>query len=385
MTTTPLFKPPPPPGEIPYYLDVPAFQVALDTALKNNAIVGYVAQLRQHGVALFTNTWQYARRPQEKQNGSWLWTPTTQMHVASVSKLVTAMAMMVLFRDNNISPDAEIIEFLPKYWDKGANVELITFRNLFNHTSGLSANDPLNFGGMQSAIASDVYGKLGTYHYQNVNYGLFRILLPVINGNIDQGADPSVWDQRTYTAYALYLQAKVFLPSGVVSATLGEDPANQQAPALAYRSEGDQGPGWNPGNMEESCGCDGWYLCVNQLLDVMGRFRRDGSILTPAAAQAMLDNGFGVDPLTPDATAPLPTAFPTAAGNVYCKPGDWHDDINRDEQTLAYFLPEDMELAVFVNSTVNHLNGTQKPTNFFRSLVTQTYQENLTNQLPGNL
>jgi CubicO group peptidase (beta-lactamase class C family) len=85
---------------MPYYLDVPSFQVALDTALKNNAVVGYVAQLRQHGQALFTNTWQYAIRPQDQ--GSELWTADVQMHVASVSKLMTAMAMMVLFRDHPI-------------------------------------------------------------------------------------------------------------------------------------------------------------------------------------------------------------------------------------------------------------------------------------------
>jgi hypothetical protein len=101
----------------------------------------------------------------------------------------------------------------------------------------------------------------------------------------------------------------------------------------------------------------------------------------------MLDLGFGVDPLTPNPTAPLPTALPTPAGNVYCKPGDWHDapvPPQRDEQTLAYFLPEDMELAVFVNSTVNGLTGVSNPPNYFRSLVTQTYQENLTTQPPIN-
>jgi hypothetical protein len=214
-----------------------------------------------------------------------------------------------------------------------------------------------------------------------VNYALFRILLPVINGNIDRGADPSIWDRRTITAYDLYLQAKVFLPSGVVSATLGDDPANPP-PALAYESEGDPTPGWNPGNMEESCGCDGWYLSVNQLLDLMGQFRRDGGILTPAEAQAMLDNGFGVDPLT-TSSAPLPTALPTAAGNVYCKPGDRHNNSCRDEQTLAYFLPEDMELVVFVNSMVNRLVGTSPSfPNYFRYLVTQTYLDNLTTQPP---
>ena len=54
------------------------------------------------GAALFTNTWQYARRPQENPNGSELWTQDVPMHLASVSKLITAMAMMVLFLDHKL-------------------------------------------------------------------------------------------------------------------------------------------------------------------------------------------------------------------------------------------------------------------------------------------
>jgi len=387
--STVLFKPGPPPGLEPYYLDFVTFQVALDNALKD-VVAGYVAQLRQSGQILFTNAWQYAKRPQD--GGEW-WTADVQMHVASVSKLMTAMAMMVLLRDNNISPDAQIIDYLPDYWVKGPNVEYITFRNLFNHTSGLSANDLVVFGSMKSAISGGINpGALGQYHYQNLNYGLCRILLPVINGNINKNAyfDPPpilgfppqpwndiVWDFATFTAYEAYLQAKVFEPSGVVGATLDHPPAC----ALAYSVPDDTEPGWNSGNMEESCGCDGWHLSVNQLLDVMGEFRRGGGILTPAAAQAMLDNGFGVDPLIGDSA--LPAALTTLAGNVYCKPGDWHDPSNQDEQSLAFFLPEDMELVVLVNSMVDGQTG--PPKNYFRCVVTQAYLDNLTTQLPVHL
>jgi hypothetical protein len=81
------FTPLPPPGLQPYYLDVPTFQIALDTALKD-VVAGYVAQLRQSGQILFTSAWQHAKRPQD---GSERWTPDVQMHVASVSKLMTAM------------------------------------------------------------------------------------------------------------------------------------------------------------------------------------------------------------------------------------------------------------------------------------------------------
>ena len=97
----------------------------------------------------------------------------------------------------------------------------------------------------------------------------------------------------------------------------------------------------------------------------------------PADAQAMLDNGFGVAPCSGNSA--LPTGLTTPACNVYCKPGDWHDPNNRDEQSLAYFLPDDMELVVFVNSMV-----AGQIRNNFRQVVTQAYLDNLTTQLPIN-
>jgi hypothetical protein len=366
--------PVPPPVPIPYSLDVGAFEVALDNALKD-VVAGYVAQLRQFGTILFTKVSQYAIRDSQ------LWSADVQMHVASVSKLMTAMAMMVLFRDNSISPDAQIVDFLPKYWAKGSNIESITFRNLFNHSSGLKANYLVGFDMMKSAIAGGINLKdYGQYSYQNLNYGLCRILLAVINGNIPKDAHfpvPSLndrlWDLTTINAYEAYLQAKVFQPAGVGRATLDHPPGC----ALAYRGPPvDIGPGWNSGNLRESCGCDGWHLSVKELLDVMVEFRRGGSILTPDDAQHMLDNGFGVDPLCGNSA--LPAALTTLAGNVYCKPGDWRDSPNppaRDEQSLAFFLPQDMELAVFVNSMVDGQTG---ETNKFRKVVKKAFLDSLT-------
>jgi hypothetical protein len=253
---------------------------------------------------------------------------------------------------------------------------------------------------MKSAIAGGInlpspgrwyLNDLGHYNYQNLNYALCRILLAVINGNVNKGAyfnprppgddgfqlryNDAMWDLVTIGAYEGYLQAKVFKPSGVVDATLDHPPAC----ALAYRGPDDTKPGWNPGNLAENCCYAGWHISVKKLLDVMGILRRGNAILSIADAQAMLDNGFGVDPLSGNLA--LPAALTTPAGNVYCKPGDWHDTNNRDEQSLAYFLPEDMELVVFVNSMVDGQTGA---TNNFRQVVTQAYLDNLTTQLPIN-
>ena len=337
------------------------------------------------------NAWQYAKRPQDRSE---LWTPDVQMHVASVSKLMTAMAMTVLLRDHNISPDAQITNYLPDYWAKGPNIEYIVFRNLFNHTSGLSsANDLVDFDNMKSAIAGGInlpiaggtnLNTLGQYKYQNLNYGLCRILLAVINGNINKDGfleiglpipdwlNDQIWDSVTIAAYEAYLQAKVFQPSRVIGATL-DHPA---ACALAYLGPNDAEPGWDSGSLQWACGYAGWHLSVNEVLNVMGEFRRGNGILTQDEAQAMLDNGFGVDPLIGNSA--LPAALTTLAGNVYCKPGDLNNAKHQDEQSLAFFLPEDMELVVLVNSMVDGQTG--PPNNYFREVVKQTYLDNLTDQ-----
>ncbi len=96
------------PPAVTYSLDVRAFEAVLDNALKD-VVAGYVAQLRQSGQILFTKASAYAIRSSEP------WSPDVKMHVASVSKLMTAMAMTVLLRDNKISPDAQIITYLPDY------------------------------------------------------------------------------------------------------------------------------------------------------------------------------------------------------------------------------------------------------------------------------
>ena len=58
------------------------------------------------------------------------------MHVASLSKIVTAIAMTRLLGEAGIPPSTPIIDYLPGYWVKGPNVDQITFADLLTHTCG---------------------------------------------------------------------------------------------------------------------------------------------------------------------------------------------------------------------------------------------------------
>jgi CubicO group peptidase (beta-lactamase class C family) len=353
-----------------HHLDVDAFTKAVHAALKDQ-VAGYSMRLRQHGHTIETLEWQWAQEPADGSEG---WNPERIMHVASVSKLITAMAMTKLLNEKKIAYDAKIIDYLPTYWAKGPNIDKVTFRQLMTHTSGFHT-DQTDYESMMGAVAAGVSTNskdadyVGHYHYENMNFGLCRILISVINGNIAKGAtfvlppplpdfNNFFWDIVTISGYEQYVQNKIFAPAGVTTATL-DHPATG---VLAYKFPVTTA-GWNSGDLGSVCGGAGWHLSVDQLLDVMGTFRRGGTIMSREAAQEMLDNGFGIDLV----------AVPTPAGKLYNKNGLWHDaKVNgHTEQSLAYFLPEDMELVVLANSPIGN------PEKFFRDVVTQIYVDNI--------
>ncbi len=347
-----------PPAGGPLGFNTTAFVAALNAALASTT-AGYAMELRQHGNVLAKSQNGGAHLPAD---GSEAWTEAVRMHIASCSKLVTAIAMTRTLAAHNLSPDTPIINFLPTYWQKGQNIDRITFRNLMTHTSGFNVvTSDSTYPWMKSQVAAGVTSAaLGQYAYENMNFGLCRILIPIINGNIPANfnfppaSQDSDWDFTTIQAYSNYVAQNVFQPSGVSGPSL--DHPNPDALAYAFPA----GSGWNSGDLSAYSGGAAWHMSVEELLNIMGTFRRAGTILSQTAAQAMLDNGFGIDVI---ASTPL--------GTLYNKNGRWQDGSVRVEQTLAYFLPRDMELVVYANSPI----GTADT--FFRDLVSKIYLQNI--------
>jgi CubicO group peptidase (beta-lactamase class C family) len=344
-----------------YHFDVDGFGQGLHAALKSS-VAGYVMRLRQHGNTIYTLQWNWAKEPVDGGEG---WNPDVRMHIASVSKLITAMAMTKVLNDHKIGYDTPILAYLPHYWSKGPNIDKITFRNLMTHTSGFNTGkSDSDFNFMKANVAAGVTG-VGTYHYQNMNFGLCRILISTITGVLSPNAvfalpllpffNDMVWDFTTINGYEAYCKAHVFQPAGVNGPSL--DHPNPDALAYNFPVNGN---GWNSGNLASMSGGAGWHASVDDLLNVMGAFRRSNAIMPVAQSQTMLDNGFGIDLIQ---STPL--------GKLYNKNGLWQDGAARVEQSLAYFLPQDMELVVLANSPVGN------PGKFFRDVVTNLYLANV--------
>jgi CubicO group peptidase (beta-lactamase class C family) len=343
-----------------YRLDLGPFSKAIVDGVKDQS-AGFALQLRENGVPKISMWWSAARGPRE---GDQLWNPDIRMHVASVSKLVTAMAMTRLLADHGISPDAPIAPYLPGYWARGRHVDEITFAQLMTHRSGFdTGGSASDFETMKNQVSMGVPA-VGGYVYQNVNFGLCRILLATINGDIStalrlpfgDAINDNIWDVTTIEAYRRYVTDVVFTPAGVTGPSL----SHPDEDALAYDFPVFQG-GWNSGDLATMSGGVGWHLSVDDLLAVMGTFRRAGSVVSPAAAAAMLKNSFGVD-----------VVQSTPAGWVYAKGGYWSQaSTGRAEQTMACFLPGGMELALLVNSPVG------APAVSLQNLVLQAFLDHL--------
>lgn len=341
----------------PATLDVDGFVAAVNAALALNT-AGYVMQLRQHGQPIASAQVDWAKRPTD---GGEAWDQPVRMHIASCSKLITAIAMTRALAQAGLPATTKISTYLPSYWSRGPNIDQITFAELMTHTSGFRVpGSDMSFPTMKSLIAGGVdAANIGVYSYQNTNFGICRILLPVLTGAVPASATfasnmDQNWDFATITAYVDYVTKYLFEPAGVSGPTLTH-PSND---ALAYAFP--PAAGWNSGDMTTESGGAGWHMSVDDLLDILGCFRRAGTIMSATAAQAMLDNSFGIDLIQP-----------TSIGTLYNKNGLWESGVPQIEQSLAYFLPNDMELVVLANSPIGAANS------FFRDVITEIYLDNI--------
>lgn len=116
----------------------------------------------------------------------------TPVPVASLSKAVTAVAVLQLARDGRIALDRPVAAQLPEFTMADPRASRITVRELLNQTSGitdetysdLTAPQPSNLAGAVAALGDR---RLGAdpgagYHYHNANYTTAARLVEVATG-----------------------------------------------------------------------------------------------------------------------------------------------------------------------------------------------------------
>jgi CubicO group peptidase (beta-lactamase class C family) len=273
------------------------------------------------------------------------------MHIVSMSKFMSAIGLVHLLDAKGIPTSAKIINWLPDYWSTGSNIGLIDFEDLMNHLSGFSTGGSASNwftmkANVQAGVAASDVGN--TPDYENLNFGLLRILMATIGGYIHPSTNfgfgflnDVVWDVMTAQAYNDYMQKNVFSPVGA-SPRLSKTALT----ALAYRFDASS-TGWNTGSFWGSPGGVGWHMTINEILNV-ARGLRTGQIISGIDAQTLLNQSWGLNSAI--------NGESTDAGRLYYKPGLWQDNNNasvaRTEQGVLLMAPDNVEIVVFVNSPV---------------------------------
>ena len=349
----PLPKPgftPPPPN--PNTLDVGGFLNDFHAAISAN-VNGYALKMRHKGETVGILQWNWARNPNLGDAPALGWNTVRRMHVASVSKFMTAIGLVhLLEQTGGLGADDFMAPYLPAYWNRmaGAN-EFITFAHLMDHRSGFSTGGSASdWQTMKANVEAGVaLSSIGNADYENMNFGLIRVLIATIGGYIspatDYGFEPYndlIWDAVTTAAYEDYMQTYVFNPVGAhptLDTNLGT--------VLAYRFDGATA-GWNSGDLSGSAGGVGWHMTITEVLDVTRAFRK-GQIVSLGGMADILQESWGLN-------SPI-GGESTLAGITWYKAGRWTTNLDpsvgRTEQCFVFMMPNEMELVVFVNSEIS--------------------------------
>ena len=126
--------------------------------------------------------------------------PTHRHHAASVSKMYTATAVLLLAEDGLIDLDAGIRDYLPeRVWGPIPNAGEATVRQLLGHTSGIPdftgdlrydldfLNDPLGSYPPERLLSylrrqSPIFSPGRGYFYSNANYFLLALIMDQVAG-----------------------------------------------------------------------------------------------------------------------------------------------------------------------------------------------------------
>lgn len=277
------------------------------------------------------------------------YTVDTKMHIASMSKTITAMAFVQLAAQKGLKTTDKIAPYLPPSWPKGENIGQITFRDLLTHRSGIvgiagscrngSFSENI-YDGLRQLIGRGVRATdRGQYCYQNANIGLFRVLIPALTGYVFTDNDAAD-DQQTQLLYRAYVQKNVFEKVGLAGAVT-TFPASDPTYTYDYPYSGRRG--WNPGSFAQTVGAYGWYLTPREagVLYASVLSSPGESVLTAAYKDTLLLNNLGCFRIA------------TNVGDVAYHDGWWYENGSAPYtglRTIWMKLPNNLTITLFVNA-----------------------------------
>jgi len=290
-------------------LDLNAYANKIEAGLKDNCL-GYAFVVSKLGEPSVKRAGGWARRSQDRPELAM--SPDVKYATASVSKNITATAFLKLLDDQpqeltlDEKLNEKIVDYLPFNWTPGKDVNTITFRELLQHRSGIRPKDDGScqwddYANLKSCLALplDVSQKnvgcngkpIGCYN--NVNYALFRIIIPVMLGKIVKPAQTGlsedeidhINDALAADVYMKYVNDNVFAKAGL--SQIFCKPTDGFKQGLSYKYAAADGPGTDFGDKTLLCGSQGWFLSAAELAKYFQALN-EGYKIVPAVIPARM-------------------------------------------------------------------------------------------------
>lgn len=289
--------------------DVNVFETNLSQALAGNC-VGFAYAINMGGELARTGKGGSRQLRQNPADNVPMGTKS-RMHIASVSKNLTATCVMKALDDMGLTVEANVADFLPSAWSVPAQLDFLKIKHLLTHRSGFnqSASDPhysslrdavenlTNWSITNDASAPD-YDNVASV-YDNRNFGLFRLILPfMVCPQIMAGVEAQGWgdgdyhgavDAATQDNYKFLMQHYVFSPLGMANMRCRHNQNNPDR-VMFYMWPN---PVWSQaqdgGDKSDEAGGEGWVMSVRQLAKYM-RFRRYSTAFLPQTLRGQMDD-----------------------------------------------------------------------------------------------
>lgn len=219
--------------------------------------------------------------------------PEVVVNTASIGKTFTAIAVLKALARHHLTVDSPIDPYLPPDWARGPNVDTITFRDLLTHRSGFRQPTNRVFQSetaAQEQIAQGVSNTAhGSFSYNNINFTIFRDLLPHLKGQPDP--EPALRRQAADRFFLDTIQREVFTPAGVHDAICGPAPEG----LLTYPAPSDTTtPGFVIPSGPSACSSGGWSITPASMLRIADSLLA-GDLLSDDLREQMNDGCLGWD------------------------------------------------------------------------------------------
>lgn len=295
----------------------------LKRELTAKGVVGFSYAIVRSGQLIESGAQGWARAPWEgkplnpDQNAlkqpSVPLTATTRMTVASISKPITAVAIMKLVEQKKLSLDNKLYPLIQNKFPKaGKGVDKVTIRQLLTHTSGLKPG--VGCADLPGLLSQPTSGN--SYDYENSNFCLLREVVEKVTGQ----------------NYVNYVQSEILSKMTISNMSCKPDVNN---PTLYYNTDQTIGKLW--GDYSSSCSAFGWYASATDLAKFLA-YVRYYKVLSKSTTTQMLSEGLGWKKTV------------GTRGTYYQHGGDWIASQNRGFTGVIMNFPDNIDAVILVNT-----------------------------------